>query len=335
MTTYFKAYTRENTLFSIQVWEEHQVNLLPNYLGEPAPISIFDTYGGVSRVYFHENIWAIWQNLILEKAKKDIAVIESLVTSYAKQVDELEAVWKKGSFDSREELVAFFNVMAQTWVGVSVTYTLPEVEHIDQKYQDLGMELRTRSADFLDATDHVVLATLTKLYPGLGDLVKYISIEELRSNTLQTREVLETRKQHYIYFKFELYTTTSVEELAKRNDIFIKEDVVPEGIRELRGQTAMKGTVRGKVRVLHSKSEISTLKAGEILVTAMTTPDYLPAMHRAAGFITDEGGITCHAAIVAREMKKPCVIGTKIATQALKTGDTIELDADQGIIRLK
>ncbi len=65
----------------------------------------------------------------------------------------------------------------------------------------------------------------------------------------------------------------------------------------------------------------------------MTTPDFLPAMERAAAFVTEEGGITCHAAIVAREMKKPCVIGTKIATKVFKDGDRVEVDATKGVVR--
>jgi pyruvate,water dikinase len=65
----------------------------------------------------------------------------------------------------------------------------------------------------------------------------------------------------------------------------------------------------------------------------MTTPDYVPAMNKAAAFVTDEGGITCHAAIVAREMKKPCVIATRFGTKMFKDGDLIEVDADNGIIR--
>ena len=64
----------------------------------------------------------------------------------------------------------------------------------------------------------------------------------------------------------------------------------------------------------------------------MTRPEYLPAMKKAAGFITDEGGITCHAAIVAREMRKPCVIGTKNATKVIKDGDLVEVKASHGQI---
>ena len=66
----------------------------------------------------------------------------------------------------------------------------------------------------------------------------------------------------------------------------------------------------------------------------MTSPDYIIPMGRAAGFITDEGGVTCHAAIIAREMNKPCIIGTKIATQKLKDNDKIEVDVGKGIVRI-
>ena len=66
----------------------------------------------------------------------------------------------------------------------------------------------------------------------------------------------------------------------------------------------------------------------------MTIPDFLPAMKKAVAFVTDEGGILCHAAIVAREFKKPCIVGTKFATKILKDGDYVEVDANNGVVRL-
>ncbi len=65
----------------------------------------------------------------------------------------------------------------------------------------------------------------------------------------------------------------------------------------------------------------------------MTHPDDGPLISKAAAVVTDEGGVLCHAAIVARELKKPCIIGTKIATKVLKDGDTVEVDAEKGIVR--
>ena len=71
-----------------------------------------------------------------------------------------------------------------------------------------------------------------------------------------------------------------------------------------------------------------------ILVTPMTRPEIVPYLKKCVGIVTNEGGITCHAAIVAREMKIPCVVGTKVATQVLSDGDFIEVDAVQGIVRI-
>ena len=66
----------------------------------------------------------------------------------------------------------------------------------------------------------------------------------------------------------------------------------------------------------------------------MTSPDFVPAMKISLGIITDEGGILCHAAIMSRELRKPCIIGTKIATQILHDGDLVEVDADHGVVRV-
>ena len=76
------------------------------------------------------------------------------------------------------------------------------------------------------------------------------------------------------------------------------------------------------------------MEKGNIMVAHTTFPALIPAMKKAAAIVTDDGGITCHAAIVARELKIPCVVGTKIATQVLKDGDLVEVDADKGIVKI-
>lgn len=104
-------------------------------------------------------------------------------------------------------------------------------------------------------------------------------------------------------------------------------------ITEIKGMVANKGIAKGRVRICRSIYDIPKVKKGEILVASMTRPEFLPAMQKAAAFITDEGGVTSHAAIISREMNKPCVIGTKIATEVLKDGDIVEVDANKGIVR--
>ena len=87
------------------------------------------------------------------------------------------------------------------------------------------------------------------------------------------------------------------------------------------------------MKVIDKVDQFSKMNTGDILVSKMTRPEFLPVMKKAAAIVTDEGGITCHAAIVAREMKKPCIIGTQIATHVLKDGDWVEVDATKGIVR--
>lgn len=91
--------------------------------------------------------------------------------------------------------------------------------------------------------------------------------------------------------------------------------------------------MRGIVRLVFGKNDFSRFRTGEILVTEMTRPDFVPILKKAGAIITDEGGLTCHAAIVSRELGIPCVVGTRIATKALKNGDRIEVDADTGMVR--
>lgn len=103
---------------------------------------------------------------------------------------------------------------------------------------------------------------------------------------------------------------------------------------ELRGSVAYKGIVQGKVRIIMDAHAGIPFDEGDILVTGMTRPEFVPLMKKARGIVTDEGGVTSHAAIMSRELKKPCIIGTKIATQVLKDGDMVEVDAEQGVVRL-
>lgn len=99
-----------------------------------------------------------------------------------------------------------------------------------------------------------------------------------------------------------------------------------------KGLPASPGIGRGKVILIKDVSEINLVKEGDILVTEMTNPDMVPAMRKAAGVVTDEGGRTCHAAIVSRELQIPCIVGAKNATKVLKEGQIVTVDATRGVV---
>ncbi len=108
----------------------------------------------------------------------------------------------------------------------------------------------------------------------------------------------------------------------------------PGTVNTLKGFSANKGKVRGIARIILGPKDFHKFHPGEILVATMTSVDFIPLMQQAAAFVTNEGGITSHASIVAREMNKPCIIGTKIATRVLKDGDLVEVDADKGVVKV-
>ncbi len=100
----------------------------------------------------------------------------------------------------------------------------------------------------------------------------------------------------------------------------------------IKGDPASPGIASGYARIIHSPKEISKVKKGEVLVTSMTTPDFVPAMRKVCAIVTDKGGQTSHAAIVSRELGLPCVVGTQKATKIIKTGRVITVNGKSGAV---
>jgi phosphohistidine swiveling domain-containing protein len=117
-------------------------------------------------------------------------------------------------------------------------------------------------------------------------------------------------------------------------------DFLDEGIEEVvdvdmvKGVAGSKGIVKGKVRICKTSRDARLIENGEVMVAPCTTPDFIIGFQKAAAVVTDEGGVTSHAAVVSREMNLPCVIDTKNATDILRDGDYIEVDGGKGIVRI-
>ena len=134
------------------------------------------------------------------------------------------------------------------------------------------------------------------------------------------------------YFDGQIITGSEARDFCHRYVREVKREI--NDIENFHGSVAYPGKARGPVKVINSPREMDKMRDGDILVTTQTIPEMLPAMRQASAFITNTGGITCHAAIVAREMKKPCIVGTKIATHVLHDGDFVQVDAYKGIINI-
>ncbi|WP_158888115.1 phosphoenolpyruvate synthase [Amycolatopsis anabasis] len=174
----------------------------------------------------------------------------------------------------------------------------------DEQRVDLGDEGRPAVLSPAEATELARLAMRVEHLYGTPQDIEWV-IAEGRTWLVQTRPI-----------------TTLAEHTAAPADTVLAS-----------GLSAAPGVATGVVRVLRSPAESDRLGEGEILVAEMTNPDWVPAIRRAAALVTDQGGMTCHAAIVARELGVPCVVGTRSATRDLHDGQLVTVDGAAGTVR--
>lgn len=170
-------------------------------------------------------------------------------------------------------------------------------------------------------------------------LLSYEEILEALANKIsgKTLKVLiEQRSRGWAMLmrKGKVKTITGAKEIIETMERFRIISPTSAMQRVVKGNIACRGRVTGRVKIVTKLAELPKVEQGDILVAKMTTPDYVVAMHKAAAFVTDEGGITCHAAIVAREFNVPCITGTRNATQILADNDLVEVDAMEGVVRV-
>lgn len=166
-------------------------------------------------------------------------------------------------------------------------------------------------------------------------LLRYLTFEELfvflSNKKLPSLQTLKERQRGTVLF---CSKGGSVIYIGK-DAIKIKESIKEKTSKEkIKGLSVIKGIVNGKVKVIKDLNDLGKFKPGYILVTPMTRPQFNKVLKKAIAIITDEGGMLCHAAILAREFKIPCIVGTKIATKVLKNEDKVEVNANTGIVRI-
>lgn len=216
------------------------------------------------------------------------------------------------------------------------------------KFSPLLKNLLKISEDFTWWQDERKKASYLNIYLGtniVGEMARRIGYDKESTKFLLPREVatmfklrkptnqeLKNRMMGSAFVVWRgsefIATGQAVSELNKIMFEGKKRDVV----KDIRGLTASVGRVVGPVKIVGSVKEVGKVQKGDILVAVMTRPDYIAGIRKAAAIVTNEGGITCHAAIVARELNIPCIIATKIATEVLKDGDVVEVNANHGVV---
>ena len=170
------------------------------------------------------------------------------------------------------------------------------------------------------------------------DNIGYLTLGEideiLRTETLENSLIEKRKEGCVITIAKEGLAMQVLDGISLKYEEIAREVEQREQEKVVRGKIAQMGVVQGIVKVIRSYHDIKRVQDGDILIANTTHPNYLPAMLKAAAFVTNEGGMISHAAIVARELKKPCIVGTGNATKILMEGDLVEVDADKGIVKL-
>ncbi|MDO8559427.1 MAG: PEP-utilizing enzyme [bacterium] len=144
---------------------------------------------------------------------------------------------------------------------------------------------------------------------------------------------LTRRVEHVVYGWEGARRFCSTGSAAQRFMRQVKLEPVAKRSRHVTGTVACTGKAVGVVRVVNAPRDMVKMRPGDILVSRATSPNLMPAIRKASAIVTDEGGLTCHAAIVSRELGIPCVVGTKVATSVFRDGDRVEVDTERGVVR--
>ncbi len=185
---------------------------------------------------------------------------------------------------------------------------------------------------------YLLLEVLTKKYGLKPTVLKYAAHAELLlllgSGSVDLANIESRKNARLLFIEDKLLIGDEAIERFLDQEGYVLEQPPRTNVKTLAGTTACRGIVRREIQIIMSRDEFSKFIPGKILVAPMTSPEYTPLIYKASGIITNEGGLLSHAAIVSRELRKPCLVGTKFATDILKDFQLVELNATEGYASL-
>lgn len=299
------------------------------------PYAIFvkdDTESQVD-IFVNKGIHAFVAEKVSQALETDPDFIETLIRRVRHNYDSIQKDLRECRiFTQQDEFFSFVKKAKLVWTDYALIYWLIDI--VDQeregafaKYLDEFMAFRKYADTFVPDFNILIEKNLLQWYSQ--DLVNFVRWQDIKDGVGE--EVFKKRIKGYFTIDTELY-------LPEERKILDSYDLLKPTISGqesiIKGTTASPGHVEGVVRIVRTLDEVRGFPEGYVLVASMTTPDFMPAILKCIAIVTDEGGIVSHASIVSRELKKPCVMGTRTATQVLKDGDMVEVDADRGVVRI-
>lgn len=287
---------------------------------------------GLGEIYRNPKLAEIVNGIILAKTKDDKDFLTKFLIDSTTLLEKLERTMASDN-GTRAQLLEFIDDLSKFWPAIYAAIFVPLSDKFTDTERKTFLNFRKRIELLEHDAHHYIERSLVNIYPEIGNLAWAMSLEDLESGKIDPDVFKKRAKKPIIVVDDEIVGAKEFEYLKIQGNYNLEKRVDLSGIKEVSGQVGYPGNVRGAAKVIYRERDLGKMQDGNILVCQMTLPTYISAMKKAAAFVTDEGGITCHAAIVARELKKPCIIGTKHATQVLKDGDMVEVDAERGIVR--
>ncbi|OGZ27633.1 MAG: hypothetical protein A2427_02690 [Candidatus Nealsonbacteria bacterium RIFOXYC1_FULL_40_7] len=271
----------------------------------------------LKKYFWIQNSYAVPKELGTDFFRKRMKKLGAEDSENKAILSEKEKIFLKYKFDPEVMEVVEIIGFTTTWQDERKANTLRAVSYLGRVVKEVSERIRVKTENLY--------------YLGFTDVFGLRSIDELK----KMQDELENRSKGVMFImsknKEVKITRKEYQEIAayrKRVEENTKE------VNDIHGSTASGGTAIGRVAVCKGLDSLDKVKKGDVLVASMTRPEYMAAIKKAAEIVTDEGGITCHAAIVARELGIPAIIGTKIATKMLKDGMIVEVKANHGLVRI-
>lgn len=287
-----------------------------------------------------ERFWGRIKDLSIEYPEK----YKDMLRKGIRLNSEAKDLLRIGKVPDLKEAVSFLTKLAI--FGTVLPYIGGNYEVEDAQIIRLIKELR-RASYYPRVMGELVVPAAQKELRKMGikdaDAIKLITIKEIMA---KRKGVFGRRLRDYKDGKTYIYYASNgkerVEFVSDPSPLVstIDKDFkgIDKGLTKITGKQVFGGIARGKVKIISTnivtKADSQRFHKGDILVAIYTNPNLLPILKKSGAIVTDEGGITSHAAIMARELKKPTIIGTKIATKVLKEGDFVEVDANHGTVRV-
>ncbi len=343
-----KTFTRDLSITVSDWWRFAQGENFQTTLGTAYQANLSYS-NGLSVTYFYlENDLEAVKQAFLAKLTQDNYYYLKIRAPFRKHVEFCKALIKKLYADGQLDEKKFIEIR-KSFIALYPTYRFTllipsawaeDVKKLSNGDKTIAAAFEDRifaegTFEAFDALLRILMLPKLKEAKQSEKLAKFMNEKETlalaRDESINWNEI-KSRTAGYTYVNGEVFSLRDYKKLFCEKG-YLYEEEKPSG-NEIKGAVAYNGgIVKGKVKIIYAVEQLQDFSNGAVLVTPMTVPDFIPAMKKASAIVTDEGGVTCHAAIVSRELKIPCVIGTRLVTRLFKDGDEIEVNTETGVVR--